>query len=57
MGTIGPTTSYSTGTDDHLLAFEVTRPRESVSRERGMRNVVGPVVLVLFQTEKNVNKR
>ena len=46
MGTIGPTTDHSTGTDDHPLAFEVTR----------LRNVVGPVVLVLFQTEKNVNK-
>jgi len=45
MGTIGPTTTHSTGTDDHLLAFEVTR----------LRNVVGLVVLVLFQTEKNVN--
>jgi len=56
MGTIGPTTNHNTGTDDRPLAFEVTRPRESVSRNRGRRNVVGPVVLVLFQTEKNVNK-
>ena len=39
--------NHSAGTDDHLLAFEVTR----------LRNVVGLVVLVLFHTEKNVKKR
>ena len=29
MGTIGPTTNHSTGTDDHLLAFEVTSAERS----------------------------
>ena len=38
--------NHSTGPDNRLLAFEVTR----------LRNVVGLVVLVLFQTEKNINK-